>query len=155
MTTFLFILMLTVFLSYVSFIWIRYGVQKSISDSYYRLRPEKLGFIFTLFIMGFAYPAAVVAANVWITPAAFLIIVVGIARAFKDSKLLHTLHMIGAYGGVGLSMVGIWVYYHMWYVTIIFIIISGILFILNVKNKIWWVEILAFIIICIVLGLNL
>ena len=147
--------MLTVFLSYVGYIWIRYGVQKSISDSYYRLRPEKLGFIFTLFIMGFAYPAAVVAANVWITPAAFLIIVVGIARAFKDSKLLHTLHMIGAYGGVGLSMVGIWVYYHMWYVTIIFIIISGILFILNVKNKIWWVECLAFISICIVLGLNL
>ena len=150
----LYILMLIIFLSYTSFIWIRYGVQQSISDSYYRLQQDGLGWIFTLFIVGFAYPAAIIASNVWITPAAFLIMLVGIARAFKASKLLHTLHMIGAYGGVGLSMIGIWVSYGMWYLTVLFVIASLILIIFKVKNRIWWIECLAFLIMCLALYLT-
>lgn len=154
MTTFLFILMLTVFFSYVGFIWIRYGVQKSISDSYYRL-PQKFNYLFTLFCVGFAFPAAMLASNLWITPAAMLICLVGVARAFKDNKVWYYAHMFAAYTAVGLSQIGIWVYYDMWYLTISFIIISGTLYILNVKNKIWWIEILAFGMICIILGINL
>ena len=63
--------------------------------------------------------------------------------------------MFGAYVGVILSQIGIWIYYDMWYVTIIFFGISGLMFILNIKNKIWWVEILAFSTICYILGTTL
>lgn len=146
--------MLTVFISYVSFIWIRYGVQKSISDSYYRL-PEKSKYLFTYFCWGFAFPAAILAHNIWITPAAMLICLVGVARDFKNIKVLKFFHMFAAYTGVLLSQIGIWVYYDMWYLTISFIIISGTLYILNVKNKIFWVELLAFGMICFILGINL
>jgi hypothetical protein len=150
----LFTLMLIVFISYVGFIWIRYGVQKSISDSYYRL-PQGYKFLFTLFTWGFAYPAAILASNVWITPAAMLICLVGVARDFKNIKVLKFFHMFAAYTGVVLSQIGIWIYYDMWYLTIGFIILSGTLFLLNTKNKIWYIELLAFGSICVVLGLNL
>lgn len=153
MTTFLFILMLTVFLSYVSFIWIRYGIQKSISDSYYRL-PQKLKFIFTLFCWGFAVPAIILGDNVLMFLAGSGIAFVGAAAAFKE-KMTHNVHMIGAYGGVLLSQISIFYNYHLWGLNLLFIILAGTLFIFNIKNKIWWSEVLAFLTICIVLGLNL
>ena len=140
----MFIVSLVTFFTYVPFIWIKYGVQTSISDSYYALQKDNLGYLFTLFCFLFAYPLAMVAGNIFVTPAAMLICLVGVARGFKDSKVLKIAHMFGAYTGVALSQIGIWVSYDMWYVTLAFIGISGLLFILDVKDKIWWVEILAF-----------
>ena len=54
-----FTLMFSVFISYVSFIWIKYGILPSISDSWYHL-PENLKVLFTLFCWGFALPAAII-----------------------------------------------------------------------------------------------
>lgn len=153
MTTFLFILMLTVFISYVTFVVIAYGVQTSISESYYRL-PQRLKFLFTLFCWFFAIPAIILGDNALMFLAGSGIAFVGGAAAFKD-KMTYEVHMIGAYTGVLLSQIAIWYNYHMWYITIIFIILSGILLLLKVKNKIWWSEILAFLSICIVLYFNL
>ena len=136
---------ITVFILYIAYIWRRFGVQKSISDSYYRLKPIKQGWLFTLFCIGFAYPIAILASNLWITPAAFLIILVGVARAFKDTKFLKIAHMTGAYGGVGLGIIGLGVEYGLWWLSITFAIISFMLLIIKVPNKIWWVEIVAFV----------
>ena len=146
--------MLTVFLSYVSFIWIKYGVQKSISDSYYRL-PQKSQILFILFCWGFSFPAMILGNCALMFLAGIFICFVGAAAAFKGDKMAKWVHMTGAYGGVLLSQIAIWIHYDMWYITVIFIILSGILFILKVKNKIWYTELLAFGSICIVLGLNL
>jgi len=153
MTTFLFILMLTVFISYVTFVIISYGVQPSISESYYKL-PQRLKFLFTLFCLLFAIPAIILGDNVLMFLAGSGIAFVGAAATFKD-KMTYEVHMIGAYAGVLLSQISIWYNYHMWYITIIFIILSGTLLLLKVKNKIWWSEILAFLSICIVLYFNL
>ena len=54
----LFVLMVSVFVSYVGFIWGKYGVQTSISESYYTL-PEKQNFLFVLFTFLFAFPAMI------------------------------------------------------------------------------------------------
>ena len=153
MTTFLFTLMLTVFISYLTFVVITYGVQTSISESYYRL-PKKINFLFTFFCWGFAIPAIILGDNALMFLAGSGIAFVGAAAAFKD-KMTNNVHMIGAYGGVLLSQISIWYNYHMWYITIIFIILSGTLLLLKVKNKIWWVEVAAFLSICIVLYFNL
>ena len=153
MTTFLFTLMLTVFISYLTFVVITYGVQTSISESYYRL-PKKINFLFTFFCWGFAIPAIILGDNALMFLAGSGIAFVGAAAAFKD-KMTNNVHMIGAYGGVLLSQISIWYNYHMWYITIIFIILSGTLLLLKVKNKIWWAECLAFLSICIVLYFNL
>jgi hypothetical protein len=140
-----------VFVSFIAFVIGRYKVQRSISENYYKLRADNLGNLFTLFCVGFAFPVAMLASDIFITPAAMLICLVGVSRAFKESKLLRFFHMSGAYVGVVLSQIGICISYDMWYITVAFFSISGILFLLKVKNKIFWVEILAFLSIRIVL----
>ena len=152
--TVLYLIMLSVFISYVGFIWIKYGIQKSISDSYYRL-PKKLKPLFYFFCLGFAIPAIILGDNLLIVLAGSLICFVGAASAFKGNSTTKWTHMVGAYGGVLLSQIAIWVYYDMWYITVTFIVLSGLMYILNVKDKIWWIELLAFSSICVVLGLNL
>jgi len=148
--------MVIVFSSYVSFIWLKYGIQRSISNSYYRL-PNRLKFLFTLFCWGFAYPAMMLSLNPLMFFAGTLICLVGVASAFKSNKILHISHMVGAYGGVALSMISIWIDFNMWYLTVAFIVISGLLMMFKNKlknNQIWWIEILAFSSICYALFIN-
>lgn len=147
-------MMLTVFVSYVSFIWIKYGIQKSISNSYYVL-PTDLRFLMTFFCWLFAIPAMIIGS----TPLMFLagagICFVGAAAAFKE-EMTHNVHMIGACGGVALSQISTIVDFHMWYMTAIFVVLSllMILFRKQLKYKqIWWIEILAFTSICVTLGI--
>lgn len=151
----LFFLMVSVFLSYISYIVIKYGIQKSISDSYYRL-PYKLKPLFTFFCWGVSLPAMIIGS----TPLMFLagsgIAFVGAASAFDDDKMTFTVHMASAFIGVILSQISIWVDFGMWYLTISFIVLSTIILLLRRKIKyFWWIEILAFILIFIVLALNL
>ena len=150
----LFLFMLIVFISYVSFIWIKYGIQESISDSYYVL-PNNLKLLFTLFCWGFAIPAIIVGVNLSDNYLMFLagagIGFVGAATAFKE-KMTRTVHMIGAYSGVAFSQLSIAIDFKMYYVNILFIVLSLIIIAYKIKNHIWWLEILAFSIICYVLG---
>lgn len=113
----------------------RYGIQKSYSDSFYRLTEEneKYGVFFTLFCWGFAFPAAILGSNVYITPGALLICGVGVARAFKDNKWMNFTHQFLAYTGILWAMYGIWVYYNMWYLTVTFAVGSILLFLFKKK----------------------
>lgn len=153
---YLFIFMVSVFVLYVAWVWIRYGIQSSISDSYYRYyKNGKEKYLFTFFIWGFAYPALMLTATPLMFFAVMLLGITGASPAFKSEKAVKWSHMLGAYGGVLLSQASIVYDFKMWYITLIFIILSGTLMILNVNNKIWWVECVAFLSICLVIGLNL
>ena len=150
---FLNFMMLTVFVSYISFIWIKYGIQRSISDSYYRL-PRNLQPLFTFFCWGFAIPAIIIGTTLTDSVLMFLagsgIAFVGAAAAFKQ-KMTKTVHMIGAYGGVALSQLSIWINFKMWYITIGFLVLAIILQLFSKKiEQIWWQETLAFLSICLV-----
>jgi len=158
----LYFIMLADFFSYITYIWTTYGVQRSISDSYYRL-PKRLQPLFTLFCWGFALPAIIIGLSLVDSPLMFLagsgIAFVGAAAAFKE-RMTHTVHMVGAYAGVAFSQLSIWIDYKMWYITIGFIILAGALQLLSLFNKkfktcIWWQEILAFLSICLVFGLKI
>ena len=131
-----------VFVGYVTYVISTVGIQKSISQSYYALKDK--GYLFTIFCFLFSYPIAILASNIFITPAAILIGFVGIARAFKDNKVWYYTHMIAAYSGVILAQIGIWVYYDNQIIPVVFGLISILLLSFNVKNKIWWIEIIAF-----------
>jgi len=120
LTTFKIIMVLSVVL-YIGYIYFLYGMQKSFSDSFYRL-PENRKYLFTLFIFSFAYSASVLGANIYITPAALLICGVGVARAFKDNPIMNFTHQLFAYTGILYGMYGVWVYYKMWYITVFFAI---------------------------------
>ena len=148
--------MLTVFVSYVAFIWAKYGVLKSISQSYYEL-PEKLKPLFTFFCWGFALPAIILGSSGWMFLAGAGIAFVGAAAAFQE-KMTHTVHMVGAGVGVGAGQLAIIIQYHMWPISVAFFGLSLLLLLFRKKinNKhIWWIEILDFVSIATVLGITL
>jgi len=152
----LFITMITVFVGYVGFIWAKYGVQKSISQSYYVL-PDKLKPLMTLFCWGFGIPAIILGSSGLMFLAGAGICFVGAAAAFQQ-KMTHDIHMIGAGIGVAASQVAIVAQYGMWPITAAFVVISLLLLLFREKIKmhqIWWIEIVAFLSICIVLGITL
>jgi hypothetical protein len=79
--------MLAVFFSYVGFIWKKYRVLVSISQSYYRL-PKNLQILFTLFCWGFAFPAMIIGSNGLMFFSGGAICFVGAAAAFQE-ELTH------------------------------------------------------------------
>ena len=147
-----FITMITVFISYVSFIWFKYGIQKSISASYYVL-PENLRFLFTLFCWGFALPAIIL--GVEVTPLMFFagagICFVGAAAQINE-KFVYRIHMVAAISGIIFSQLAIILGFHMWYISLISVILCAVIPFLSKKYYFWWIELVAFSAICYVLG---
>lgn len=148
MTT-LYFFMLSVFILYVGFIWLRYGIQPSISESYYVL-PNKWKFLFTLFCWGFAVPAIIIGNTLLMFLAGSAIAFVGAAAAFKE-KMTREVHLIGAYSGVLLSQIAIFVDFKMWYLNVAFVVFALYKFFIHKNYKVWYVEIAAFLAICIAL----
>lgn len=156
-----FIIMLTVFVGYVSFIIGKYGILPSISESYYWL-PKKLNFLFTLFCWGFALPAMIVGLDLTDNFLMFFagggIMFVGAAAAFKET-MTKKVHFIGAVIGITAAQLSTAFDFHMYYVNVIFIVLAlTILFgkgLGRIKNYVWWIELLAFISMCYVLGYQL
>lgn len=158
----LFIIMLSVFIGYVSWIWARYGVLPSISDSYYHL-PKNLQPIFTFFCWGFSLPAIILGSSGLMFLAGAGIAFVGAAAAFKD-KMTMEVHVAGAMTGVIASQLAIWLQYEMWPLNIAFLAIAVPLTITRFlkkkdgskicPNRTWWIEIAAFLSMCIVLGIK-
>jgi hypothetical protein len=147
--------MLTIFCSYVGFIWNKYGILPSISDSYYYL-PDNDKILFTLFCWLFSFPAIILGSSPLMFLAGTGIIFVGTAPAFKKD-LVGTVHRVGATIAVSASQLSIYFDYHMLYLNIIFISLSLIFLFFNkwIQNKIWWIEILAFWFIVYAIAMNL
>lgn len=142
----LFILMNVVFFSYISYVALKYGIQKSISDSYYRLSDSML-WLFTVATWGYAIPAIII--GVGFSPLAFLagaaICFVGAAPMFKNSKMESQVHTISAVIGIIAIQAFISLVLNP-YITFMFIGLSMLaLWIPYLKqNKLWWIEIFAF-----------
>ena len=156
----LFFLLNFVFISYILFITMKYGVLASISDSYYRL-PTKYNYLFTLFCWGFAIPTMIIGLELTGSFLMFLacagICFVGAAAAFKED-LTKSVHYSGALVGILCSQLSIALDFNMYYVNIIFLTIGILLLLFRSvinNNHIWWIEILAFSSMIYVLGFNL
>lgn len=132
-------------ITYIIVVVILWGVQKSISDSYYRYKDYgKWKYMFTLFCWSLAYPALILSPTPIMFGAFILLGVTGASPAFKDDKIVKTSHMIGAYGGVILSQVSIAVDHRQYLVNVLFVVLSVTALIFRKKiNHIWWIEIFA------------
>lgn len=148
MTT-LFIMMLSAFFGYVGFIVTKYGVQSSVSESYYRL-PRNWQCVFTIATWAYALSAMIIGLDITGNGLVFLagagIAFVGASPAFHKLGMERTVHTIGAIVGITsmqlfLCVVGFW------WITLLFAVVSGLLFILKrtYLHYVWWVEIAAFI----------
>jgi type IV secretory pathway VirB3-like protein len=143
-----------IFFGYILFITYRYGVQNSVSDSYYRL-PRNLQWVFTLVTWGYALPAMIIGLDYTGNGLVFLsgagIALVGAAPAFhkaedgsKQSNMEHYAHMIGAFVGI-IAMLIFLIAEGGWYLVLAFLLLSGGAYLLDRKKHIWWLEIFAYI----------
>lgn len=153
----LFFIMVGVFVSYISFIWSKYGVLKSISESYYSL-PKKINFLFTFFCWGFAFPAIIIGTELTNNFLMFLggtgIIFVGAAAAMKTG-MTRKVHWVSAVIGIVFSQLSIAIDFNLWWLATIISLLSVIMLIFKLKHSFWWIEILAIVSTSIVLGLNI
>ena len=144
--TALYIIMLTAFTTYILFVVKKYGIQESVSNSYYKL-PEKQRWVFTIALWMFAFPAIVL--GVEHSGLAFLagagICFVGAAPAFRGDKMEESVHVAGALTGViggilFMVVTGLW-----WMALITVTLIAIASFCKPFKqNKTWWNELIAF-----------
>ncbi len=156
------IITLTLYLIYVY--W-RHGMTKSISETYRKLigweRP-----LFTITMWAVAIPIMIVGIesvpNNWPEVLFFLagfgICLVGASPAFWTNKMELTAHLIGSYGGIGMGMIAC-VLYLFSPLTVILVSLytafaaSQMLTTkLRIKHHIYWIEVVALLVICIILN---
>ena len=153
LSTILFAVMVTVFLAYVSFIWSKYGVQKSISESYYVL-PKKQNWLFVAFTWLFAFPAMILGNSLLMLFAGGGIVFVGAAAAMHTFPT-RAVHLTGAIGGMILGCLAMILQFHMWWLVVgvaVAILISALL---DKKHLMWWAELAIFTAISIALGCSI
>ncbi len=108
-----------VFEWYTKYIERKYGIQKSVSASWYKLRDDGKKKLFTPALWGFSLPISLVGAlpediNWLLVFAGAMICFTAVAPAFKDDRKENIKHMIGAYSGVVLSIVSIIFYFQLY-----------------------------------------
>ena len=138
-----------IFIAYNTFVFLRYGQEPSISDSWYRLTLADK-WLFTLATWGYVVPMLLlVLTNGGIEwhkyvfyAAAVLLILVGIFPDFKV-KAERPWHVVGAEGGIATAMV--WgLICGFWYVAIPFFIYTWLMMRNNIRNHTYWIEIVAY-----------
>lgn len=143
------ILQILIFVSYISFIIIKFGILPSISESWYRLRD--LGGVwhslFTWFCFGLGF--LMFFQTNGNTPLFFLsgvgLSFVGVATMFKlKDDIQPYIHSIGAIIGILGALIGIGVEREAWLPLLDFVILSVILYFFTNKNRTWWIELAAF-----------
>lgn len=143
-----------IFLSYIFFLVYRFGVLPSISESHYRLNDLRKSYLFTLFC--WALSVLMIFQTNETSPLFFIsatgLAFVGSASEFKwTGAFTNIVHYGGALLGIGGALMGLWIEYNNLIPLLAFISIGIVLSALNVRNIIWWVEIVAFV--CIISGL--
>lgn len=133
-----------IFLSYIIFLMIRFkGPLPSISESWYKLGyPGDILFTLFCWILGFTMAFRGDISSLFFFSGAGLLFV-GAATMFKN-KITSTVHFIGAGSGIIFALLGILSAYGNPYPIIGWVIITLLIYLLKVKNHMWWIEIAAF-----------
>ena len=153
LSTILFSVMIAVFLAYVGYIWAKYGVQKSISESYYVL-PKKQNWMFVAFTWLFAFPAMILGNSLLMMFAGGGIVFVGAAAAMHRFPT-RAVHLTGAVGGMILASIAMVTQFHMWFLIPAILVAMLLAFLLDKKSLMWWAEVAIFIAISIALGFSI
>lgn len=135
-----------IFCSYVIFITSKFGMLPSISESHYKLNESRQGYLFTLFCFSLSV-TMILKENILFFIAGAGLALVGVASQFKwTGAFTDKLHYLGAFIGISSSLAGI--YFHQNNQNVIYglipLLVSAVL---PIKNKIFWVEIVSFLII--------
>lgn len=160
----LFLLIYTIitFISYLTYVKIKYGILESISASYYKLKYKSL---FTLFIWSVSIPCIIIGETPLMFFAGALLSFVGAAPAFRRD-MEHDVHMAGAIGGIVLGFTSLLLDFQEYWLIAIMVLFT--LYALpkrlpkkydkewlnGIPNHTWWIEVMAFVLIIFGLAKN-
>jgi len=131
---------------YLGLIIKRYGILPSISDSWYSL-PQRENFLFTLFTWGLGIPMLFYG-NVWFFLSGSGLSFVGAATQFKSMiGITKEVHYAGALVGILGALIGIWIQWDNLLPLVWFLFLALSIQVSYMKNKIWWQEIVAIVLI--------
>ena len=135
-----------IFLLYCLVIALVYGVQKSISDSFYTTG-QKLYFTVMMMTVMFILMAGV-KTNIWFIMGAFCLGLVGVAANFKFKKwIAEGVHVAGVFLSIGCFIIGIAII-NIWVgLSALLLIALSVYLLRNVNNSTWWREIAIILII--------
>ena len=135
---------LLIMTAYLLLVIFKFGWLQSISDSYYHIKRKDM---FTFVLWSFATLMLLGVNDIITTPiyplACFGIVIVGAYSQFKGSKFIKTMHFIGAYMGIGLAIIGLWVEFGYMWLTLIYLPLYIIAKYVIKRNNFYWVEVFA------------
>lgn len=147
----LYIISIATFITFIVSVALLFGFLPSISDSHYKIKEYTNAPFFTLFCWLTSFPLLIYwieySKNDWdflpfIACAALMF--VGVSPLFKDDELERKVHSISAV--ICLVSSYAWsIFFGNMYLGISFLILSIPLYFIISKNKIYWIEILAFV----------
>jgi hypothetical protein len=138
---------LIIFTFYIVYVGGRYGIQKSISDSWYHMNENWAFTIIMCYGVGILQCLHASEHFLFFISGTALCFV-GAAASFKDWKLTKIVHYVGAVSAIITAIVALWLIGVIWPV---FLVLAVIIVTWRAKNRIWWVEVGTFYII--ILGL--
>ena len=131
-----------IFLTFLIIVITQHGILNSISESWYALKEKALFSIFCMslgFLHLFHQPG-----NLWFLAAGASLVAVGAATRFKDGKYTTVIHIAGAMLAIILSFVSLWLQ-GVWFGPFITAGTWLTFKMFKLKNRTWWVEVVAFI----------
>jgi hypothetical protein len=150
--------MVSVFFGYISYVIINWGVQPSISASYYVL-PKGYN-LFAFATIGYSFPAIILgvllAHSVGMFLTGSMLAFVAVAYDYRSGQLNNTVHTTAAQIAVGISQLALIFEFKMWYISAASLAIAGVLFLFpKLKNMVWWQEIIVIVGLFVALGIKL
>ena len=146
------LIQLLIFVSYIAIVVKRFGVLPSISESWYKFEEEENP-LFTVFCWGIGLPMFFQSNG---TSELFMLSGVGlflVGTAVRYESMYNCkIHYAGAAAGICGALFGLWYENGLWQPLAAFAILFTTIFLVKkIVEKIWWIEISAFI--TIVIGL--
>ncbi len=151
MTTLITTLQLLTFTLYVGIVWYRYGVLEAISQSTYKWEGErKWYFLLCLGTLGILNLFQGMEVYGFFASAGLFFC--GITVDYKENLAYGWyVHTIGVVTAIFLTFIGLWVMYDLWWLLPFYLIISMSIIVdpfqTADRTKVWWIEILGFILI--------
>jgi hypothetical protein len=137
MNIYLSILILTTYLTYIV---CRYGVLPSISNSFYATGQRP---IFFIAMVGFSTPLLYGNESIYLSLSVMCIWLLATASAYHE-RLGRLIHYPAAFMAVVWGMLVVGIDCGRWDLVVVFVVTSTLMTFF-LKNKIWWIEIAAFI----------
>lgn len=158
MTLIYFILTLAIFISFLTYVYEKFGFLKSVSESYYKLRSIGEEWWFVWFILCISVGMSLIGQHTLVYVASGLLAMVAASPMFKNEdskpdkidKLELQIHVFGATSSIITGFIYLVFFAHEWYIWIPMVLF--IAYALPKKTKFakgispytWWIEIFAF-----------